>query len=138
MEEEKETLFDRLEEEAKEYFIQFVTECKIESWNSRLPTKFIAHFILLKVKWFIEACLMIFLEALLFILIWKLKFEVEVRTIAKVLSSVSVAVLFNYIYASSKIKHLNDMVKMEVSLFNNNKDLFTIKEDTHNGGSEAE
>jgi hypothetical protein len=86
----------------------------------------------------IEHLLIIFLEIFLLIVLWRTKFEFEVRTVAKVLSSAGILVFFSYFYSCLKVKHLDDVVKMEIKFFKRNQNQIKLEEDHENGRDQAE
>ena len=136
--EEKQTLFTRLEKEAEAYLANFIKECKVVAITDRAVQSFMARYLCLNIKWMVEHFLIIFLEFFIILLLWRTEFKFEVRTIAKVLSSAGILVYFNYFYHCLKVKHLDDVVKMEVKFFKKNKNQIKLKEDTDHGRGQAE
>jgi hypothetical protein len=136
--EEKQTLFTRLEKEAEAYLANFIKECKVVAITDRAVQSFMARYLCLNFKWMIEHLLIMFLEIFLLIVLWRTKFEFEVRTVARVLSSAGILVFFSYFYHCLKVKHLDDVVKMEVKFFKKNQNQIKLEEDTDHGRGQAE
>lgn len=136
--EEKQTLFTELEGEAKAYLENLIKECKIEAITERAVQSFMVQYVCLNLKWMVEHFLIVFLEFFIILLLWRTEFKFEVRTIAKVLSSAGILVYFNYFYHCLKVKHLDDVVKMEVKFFKKNQNQIRLKEDTDHGRGQTE
>jgi hypothetical protein len=136
--EDKETFLEELEGEAKAYLENFIKECRVEAITERAVQSFMVQYLCINIKWMVEHFLIIFLEFFIILLLWRTEFKFEVRTIAKVLSSAGILVYFNYFYHCLKVKHLDDVVKMEVKFFKKNKNQIKLKEDTDHGRGQAE
>lgn len=127
-----------MEEEAKAYLSKLIEECGITSITGRAVSAFAFRYFLLNGRWLIERGLLIFFEVFAIIFLLKGAFGFEVRMVARILSSAGVIALFNVIFNILQVKHLNDIVKMELKFLKRYRDHITFKEDPENGGYEKE